>query len=125
MQKSKSALFLMELIIIIMFFALTSAVCMQVFVKAHEISRISEAGNNAMLWSTNARECFYAYDGDEILIEKALSDSFYSNDYSYELDFFEEDGFSCMTFSFYKKNDNSLIYSYTFRQHIAEVISHE
>ena len=47
MQKSKSALFLMELIIVILFFALTSAVCMRVFIKAHDVAHETESANYA------------------------------------------------------------------------------
>ena len=35
----RSSLFLLELIIAILFFSLTSAVCVQIFVRAHLISR--------------------------------------------------------------------------------------
>ena len=37
-KSSRSALFLMELIFSILFFALASAVCVQLFVKAHLLS---------------------------------------------------------------------------------------
>ena len=65
MQKSKSALFLMELIIVIFFFALTSAVCLQVFVKAHLVAKETKGLNYAVLWADNASECFYEFGDDE------------------------------------------------------------
>lgn len=39
MKKSKSGLFLMEIMFSILFFAIGSAVCLQLFAKAHSLSR--------------------------------------------------------------------------------------
>lgn len=64
MRKSKSSLFLMELIVVIFFFALTSAVCLQIFVKAHNIAANAEALNHASLYATNIGEVFYSCEGD-------------------------------------------------------------
>ena len=41
----RSSLFLLELMIAILFFCLASAVCVQIFVKAHTISRETEELN--------------------------------------------------------------------------------
>ena len=41
----RSSLFLLELIIAILFFSLTSAVCVQIFVRAHLISRQTQELN--------------------------------------------------------------------------------
>lgn len=73
MKKSKSALFLMELIIVIFFFALTSAVCMQVFVKAHTIDENTQSLNAAVLWSTNAAEIFQEYGNEPEKIGNTLA----------------------------------------------------
>lgn len=121
MQKSKSALFLMELIIVILFFALTSAVCMQVFVKAHTIGKKTEGTNYAVLWADNAAECFYAYDGDEEAVKSCLEASYALEGYSYSLDFDTDDSFTYMTFNFYRDSTGEKIYSYTFKKHIQEV----
>lgn len=123
MQKSKSALFLMELIIVILFFALTSAVCMQVFVKAHDTAQSTEGMNNAVLWADNAAECFYEYGSDYESIEKNLKDAFHLKDYSYDLSFSSDESFLYMTFSFKYLPKDSEIYTYTFKQHIPEVAS--
>ena len=45
---SKSALFLMELILAILFFAAASAVCVQLFVKAHLMSQDTVDLNRAV-----------------------------------------------------------------------------
>ncbi len=119
MQKSKSALFLMELIIVIFFFALTSAVCLKVFVKAHAVARETEGLNAAILWADNAAECFYEFNDKELLI-KTLEDAFESEEYEYALTFSEDEGYEYMEFSFAKK-DGTKIYSYTFKKHILEV----
>ncbi|MEG1773840.1 MAG: hypothetical protein RR320_03185 [Oscillospiraceae bacterium] len=60
----RSGLFLMELILAIGFFALTSAVCVQIFARAHLISRESGELTHAMLWCQSAAESFKATDGD-------------------------------------------------------------
>lgn len=48
-RTSKSSLFLMELIIAILFFAIASGVCMQIFVKAHLISKQTSKEQNAVV----------------------------------------------------------------------------
>lgn len=48
MKHSRSALFLMELIVAVMFFALASAICMQLFVKAKMINNESIRQEQAM-----------------------------------------------------------------------------
>lgn len=121
MQKSKTALFLMELIIVILFFALTSAVCMQVFVKAHTIGQKTEGTNYAVLWADNAAECFFAYDGDEEAVRGCLEASYGLEGYSYSLDFKDDDSFIYMTFNFFNDSTGEKIYSYTFKKHIQEV----
>lgn len=122
MQKSKSALFLMELIIVIFFFALTSAVCLQVFVKAHSVSENTKDLNEAILWADNAAEIFFEHGNDTETIKGMLSEVFPKNgEASYNLSFDSDDSFLYMTYSFDKKETH---YSYTFKKHIQEV-SHE
>jgi hypothetical protein len=118
LRKSKSALFLMELIIIIFFFALTSAVCLRVFVTAHMKASDTKGLNSAILWADNAFECFKEFKDDTEMVETTLADAFTLTDYSYELSFSEDDEFVYMDYSFYGEDDHTLIYSYTFKQHI-------
>ncbi|MDD3218560.1 MAG: hypothetical protein PHC41_05945 [Lachnospiraceae bacterium] len=47
-QRSKSSLFLIELILCILIFSIASAICIQVFVKAHTRSRDSVNLNHAV-----------------------------------------------------------------------------
>ena len=122
MPKSKSALFLMELIIVILFFALTSAVCMRVFVKAHDVAHETESANYAVLWADNAAECFYEFGGSgSEEIKSTLSSAFNLPDYSYSLDFSSDDDYEYMTFKFFYTPKSEEIYTYTFKRHIKEV----
>lgn len=71
---SKSSLFLMELIIAVLFFALASSICTQLFVKAHTINRDSTALNHSVQISQNLSESFYACDGDFSAIANLFAD---------------------------------------------------
>jgi len=64
MNKSKSSLFLMELILAILIFAIAGAVCIQIFVKAHLISEKTQILNQSVTLCESAAELFYGYDGD-------------------------------------------------------------
>lgn len=61
---SRAGLFLMELIISILFFSLTGAVCVRLFVNAHIVSRDSVELNHALEWTQNVAEVFYGLDGN-------------------------------------------------------------
>lgn len=63
MHSSKNSLFLMELILSILFFALTAAVCLQLFVKAHVLSQDAIHLNHAVTEAQNFAEVFLAGDG--------------------------------------------------------------
>jgi len=121
MKKSKSALFLMELIIVIFFFALTSAVCLRVFVKAHEVAEDTKGLNQAILWAENAGECFYEYGEDESKIRELLDSSFNLTKYAYTLKFSSDEGFIYMDYSFKNTATDKELYSFTFRKHKREV----
>ena len=73
----KSSLFLMELIFTILFFALASAVCMQLFARAHTLQMDTEDLNQSILLAQSAAESFESTGGDlnafaEIFPEGAL-----------------------------------------------------
>ena len=63
-EKSKSTLFLMEMVLVILFFAIASAVCVQLFVRAHFISAEGTDLTAAVREAQNAAEAFKAADGD-------------------------------------------------------------
>ncbi|MFR5116707.1 MAG: type II secretion system protein J [Eubacterium sp.] len=54
----RSSLFLLELIIAILFFSLTSAVCVQFFARAHQISRQTQELNAALEKVSGCTEIF-------------------------------------------------------------------
>lgn len=60
---SRSGLFLIELMIAILFFALASAVCMQLFTRAHLIARDSRDLGEAVNRTQIAAEYFKSADG--------------------------------------------------------------
>ena len=65
MRNSRASLFLMELMISILFFSLSSAVCIQLFVKAHTINEKTEDKSNAILIAQDISEYFHHADGDK------------------------------------------------------------
>lgn len=62
-SKSKTGLFLMELIITVMLFAVCSAVCIRLFVSAHVIERETRELNHAVEWSQGFAEVMRGSDG--------------------------------------------------------------
>ncbi|WP_049945904.1 hypothetical protein [Butyrivibrio sp. LC3010] len=69
---SKTSLFLMELIIAILFFSISGAICVQLFVQSHSLSEASVEMNNSILWTQNISEVFYGKYGSL----KEISDFF-------------------------------------------------
>jgi len=59
---SKSQIFLLEFIIVVLFFAICSTICVSAFIKADRISKDSSRDVNAMVIAKNAAECFKASD---------------------------------------------------------------
>ena len=53
----------MELLIAILVFSLSAAICVQLFVQAHTLSEESRATQNAVLWSGSVSSCFQAAGG--------------------------------------------------------------
>lgn len=62
--KSKSSLFLMELIIAILIFSVCAAVCMQVFAAAKRASNQSSELSHAVMCAQSAVETYKAASGD-------------------------------------------------------------
>ena len=70
MNRSKStSLFLIELMICILFFALSSTICMQFFVKARLLTNESSDLQNAIFISDNIAETVKAGNGSLLLFE--------------------------------------------------------
>ena len=63
-RSSRSGLFLLVLMIVILFFAVTSAICMNLFVQAHLTSTAGSELTAAVREVQSAAELFKAADGD-------------------------------------------------------------
>ena len=61
---SGSGLFLIELLFGLMIFALTAAICLEIFVGSHQISNESSKLNHAVIKAQSGAECFKAAHGD-------------------------------------------------------------
>lgn len=68
--RSRSALFLLELMVSMLFFALTAVVCVQAFVKAHQMSRQANDLNMAVSCASEAAEILNHLDKEETLSDK-------------------------------------------------------
>lgn len=75
MKHSKSSLFLMELIIALLFFSVSSTVCIRLFVKAHALSAQTVDQNYAVNYAQNMAEMFIGCEGDLQAIQSLLTDS--------------------------------------------------
>lgn len=72
-ESSKSALFLMELILAVLFFALSSAVCARLFVSSHVISCETQEANRAAALAQSAAACVQSAEGNFEAAAKLLS----------------------------------------------------
>lgn len=64
MNKSKTSLFLMEMILSVLIFSISVAICVKVFMKAYNISYSTKELNMAVTRCTSAAELFYGFSGD-------------------------------------------------------------
>lgn len=118
--RSKSSLFLMELIVVILFFSLASTVCIQLFVKSHLLGKDTEALNNSVLQAQNLAEVFLGYQGDFNAFIKhfpfgiVTEDSLGENDFYLMLDeSFQETSLtnSCIYYAFVHINEEDNIHT--------------
>lgn len=70
----------MELIIALLFFALSSTVCIRLFVNAHSLSQQTVDQNFALNYAQNMAEAFTGCDGDMRALESALASGRLSED---------------------------------------------
>lgn len=75
MNRYKSSLFLMELIVSILFFALSGSVCIQLFVKAHLLGQETAGQNQYALWTQNLAELWLACEGNLTQVRQLLSET--------------------------------------------------
>lgn len=70
----RSGIFLLEIMIAILFFALTSAVCLRSFVKAHTLSTQAAETEQALSRLEDVAELLNAIDASDLKDEKAFSE---------------------------------------------------
>jgi len=70
---SASGMFLIEILLALLIFAIASAICLQVFVTSHQIAADSNTLNRAVVAAQNGAECFKAAGGDLKETAKLLS----------------------------------------------------
>lgn len=75
MRHSKSSLFLMEMIIVILFFSLSGAVCLRLFVKAHLLSKDTVATNHALICAQSLAESFLSTESDSESLAQLFPDA--------------------------------------------------
>lgn len=71
---NRSNLLLMEIIIAILFFSIVSAICVQLFVKSHMISRHTQILDNAVNKANSVAELIYSTDNPEDVLVKYYPD---------------------------------------------------
>lgn len=101
MHSSKNSLFLMELILSILFFTLTAAVCLQLFVKAHVLSQDTINLNYAVTQAQNFAEIFLSGDGSLKRFPDYFIDQLTPDSCSYD-----DSGTLCSFTLFYDKDWN-------------------
>ncbi len=92
--RSKTSLFLMELIITILFFSIASAVCVQFFVKAHTIGEKTRELNYAVAAAQGFAEVMRGTDGSMSSILAIYPDAVQGNETFFEV-FYDEDFQPC------------------------------
>ncbi len=138
MNRSKSSLFLMELIIGLLFFSLASTICISLFVKSHTISTYTKNLNYAVTQSQNMAEAFLGLDGDmeqmrnvfpkSILNEQQTMLTVYDNEYHSILQLQDSDDNQTISegkmvsanIFVYSRSDQSPIYTLHIDHYIAE-----
>ena len=79
-MRSKSSLFLIELIIAVLFFALASTVCIQMFVRGHMINISNSEKEHAIMLTQSLAESYEATDGDVNAMAKLFDDAIIAGD---------------------------------------------
>ena len=80
MRKANSGLFLLEMILVILFFSLTAAVYVRLFATAFQTGDASRNLTQAVMISQNLAEAFYANGGDEAAMRSLFPDAHVSGD---------------------------------------------
>lgn len=93
-RKSKTSLFLMELVITIMFFSICAAVCMQLFVKTHVLGQRTRELNHAVCEAQGFAEVMRGTDGSMGQIMEFYPDAVSDGESFFEV-FYDADFTKC------------------------------
>lgn len=143
-RASKSGLFLMELIIVILFFSLASAVTVQLFVKSHLVSRNTVALTKSTMLVQNYAEVFRNSNGDFDFLSNCFQEDislfdnqsftvYYSdewnviskadsNGFSFSADFSSKDSFHLLHLSVYDIKQKAIIYELDIEKYIGNEV---
>ena len=148
-RAQSSSLFLMELILAILFFSITSAVCVQFFVKSHLLSQESQVLTQAVNECSTIAEILRTSDSlfsAEQLIAQEYPDHYGETDSGEPVLYFDEDFAECSAsehiykivlsldetddmltadMNVIKSSDSSVIYQLQTQHHIARRTAHE
>ena len=91
----KSSLFLIELILAIAFFSLASAVCVQLFVKSHLLSKEAAQLNTGVNLVTSAAEIFRQSYGDMDAVTDFMPELEAPNSKDFYTAYYNEEGLPC------------------------------
>lgn len=83
---SRTGMFLAELIIVLLFFAISAAVCMKLFTFAYITTEHSSDISHAVSAAQNTAECFKASEGDVLQTARLLGAAVQNNRISYQPD---------------------------------------
>ena len=140
-NSTKSGLFLMELIVIILFFSLTSAITIQLFVKSNVISHNSINMSQSHMITQNIAEVFRATNGsfpttvEQFMMAEMESDSTFTLNFSKDwkaLPFPDTEGFTVVAeyseidqmhhlyIRITKNSDNTLIHEQTIKKYVGQ-----
>lgn len=111
----------MELIVVIFFFSLTSAVCLQIFVKAHVLGKNTVDLNKAVVWGENAGELFYEYGEDFPKYENLITDMV-EDGLNVSLITSKDDDFIYLDYVCYRDSVSDPVYSLSFKKNVQEVL---
>lgn len=145
--RSKSSLFLTEMILSILFFAIAAACCIQIFVKGHQISQHSENLNYAQNLASGMAETVMMAEGnaDQILAvfpTAEIADQAVTVYYDHNWEACGSEDYSFVLKATYSKTSDTIsgeaivsgvpnapepecIYKLPFRQHIAQSMQKE
>lgn len=133
---SKASLFLMELILSILFFSLSAAVCVQLFVKSHLMSRQSLRLNYAVIYAESMADTFYSTDADLEKLTELLPGA-YHNTHNNTVNIYYDEDFNRVTINDYprgcryiltgelKKDNDVYVLDITFNDYVAKNVIYE